>query len=118
MSGASVRMPRSRLVGFVAAVLLIVVTTPALRAGTADPVPVLPGSQVLAPGPRALGLAGPAADPSTIGNFQGTVALVYLRSKVRDSTGRRWLMANDIRLFQGDYVAADGLQRRGTFAFL
>src|SRR5438876_741522 len=71
------------------------------------------------PGPRALGFKdGLAADPSTIGNFRGLVALAYMRGSVRDSSGRRWLMVNDMRLFQGDYVAADGIQRQGTFAFV
>ena len=91
------------------------------RAGTADasdPIPVLPDSRILSPGPRTLGFDGLAADPSTIGNFQGLVALAYLRGRVRDASGRRWLMANDMRLFQGDYVAADGIARRGTFAFV
>ena len=41
-----------------------------------------------------------------------------MRGSVRDSSGRRWLMVNDLRLFQGDYVAADGIQRQGTFAFV
>jgi hypothetical protein len=83
-----------------------------------DPVPVLPGRQVLAPGPRRLGLAGLAADPSTIGNFQGLVALAYLKGRVRDASGRRWVMLNDMRLVRGDYVAADGVARSGAFVFV
>ena len=78
-----------------------------------------PGATILSPGPRALGFKdGLAADPSTIGNFRGLVALAYMRGRVRDSSGRRWLMVNDMRLFQGDYVSADGIQRQGTFAFV
>jgi hypothetical protein len=93
------------------------------RAGVArgadpDPVPVLPHATVLAPGPRRLGFQGLAADPSSIGDFAGTVALAYLRGRVRDASGRRWLMENDVRVMQGDCVAADGIRRHGTFAFL
>jgi hypothetical protein len=101
--------------------MLVAVTLSASRVRAvdgSDPIPVLGGGRFLVPGPRALGFDGLAADPSTIGNFQGLVALAYLRGRVRDASGHRWVMANDIRLFQGDYVPADGMQRRGTFAFL
>ena len=94
--------------------MLLVVALPASHGWAvdgSDPIPVLGG--VLAPGPRRLRL-----DPSTIGNFQGLVALAYLGGRVRDATGHRWVMANDIRLFQGDYVPLDGTPRRGTFAFV
>ena len=99
---------------------LALATSPA-RAGTLeliDPIPVVGGARVLLPGPRRLGFAGSAADPSTIGNFRGLVALAYLKGKIKDTSGRRAVMSNDIRLFQGDYVAADGVQRSGTFAFV
>ena len=79
---------------------------------------MLPHSVVLAPGPRRLGLQGPAADPSSIGNFAGTIALAYFHAAVRDAAGRRWTMDDDVRVMQGDWVAADGVRRRGTFAFL
>jgi len=108
--------PRAvRLLLLIAALVAGVIPAPA-RADTADasdPIPVLGGGRILSPGPRTLG-----RDPSTIGNFRGLVALAYLRGRVRDATGRQWLMMNDIRLFQGDYVSADGIQRRGAFAFV
>jgi len=88
------------------------------RTDVSDPIPVLPGSLVRAPGPRVLGFQGLAADPSSIGNFQGVVALAYLRGRVRDASGRRLVMVDDIRVMQGDYVSADGTARRGTFAFV
>jgi len=100
-------------------VVAVVAAASRARADASDPVPVLGGDQVLSPGPRSLGFKGIAADPSSIGNFQGLVALAYLRGRVRDATGHRWVMANDIRLLQGDYVPADGgVHRRGTFAFV
>ena len=116
-------MPQSRAVRpllLLAALVTGTIHAPRARADTAsDPVPVLPGATILSPGPRALGFKdGLAADPSTIGNFRGLVALAYMRGSVRDSSGRRWLMVNDLRLFRGDYVAADGIQRQGTFAEL
>jgi len=46
------------------------------------------------------------------------VTLAYLRGRVRDATGRTFLMLDDLRIFQGDYVAADGVQRHGTFGFV
>ena len=100
----------------VAALVAGVIPASPARADTADasdPIPVLGGGRILSPGPRTLG-----RDPSTIGNFRGLVALAYMRGSVRDSSGRRWLMVNDMRVFQGEYVAADGTQRRGTFAFV
>ena len=87
-------------------------------ADPADPIPVLPGEVIRSPGPRVLGFAGLAADPSSIGNFRGVVALAYLRGRVRDPSGRRLITVDDIRVMQGDYVSADGTARRGTFAFL
>jgi hypothetical protein len=102
------------------AALVTAVTTarPADAQLRPDPVPVLPGERVLFPGPRRLGLDGLSADPSTIGDFRGLVAVAYVRSRIRDAAGRRAIMANDVRVFQGDYVAADGVERRGTFAFV
>ena len=117
-------MPQSRAVRtllLIAALVAGALEASRARADTAasDPVPVLPGATILSPGPRALGFGdGLAADPSPIGNFRGLVALAYLRGRVRDSSGHRWLVVNDMRVLQGDYVSADGIARRGTFAFV
>ena len=56
--------------------------------------------------------------PSSIGNFQGVVTLAYMRARVRDQSGHRWVMQNDIRVFRGAYVSADGVQRQGAFGFV
>ena len=85
----------------------------AQTADASDPIPVLEDKRILLPGPRRLNF-----DPSTIGNFQGLVALADVRARARDTTGRAFVMINDIRIFKGDYVSADGVQRRGTFAFV
>jgi hypothetical protein len=100
------------------ALLLATLAASPGRTDVTDPVPVLTGNLVRAPGPRALGFEGLAADPSSIGNFQGLIALAYLRGRVRDASGRRLVMADDIRVMQGDYVSADGVARHGTFAFV
>src|SRR5947199_169720 len=62
--------------------------------------------------------AAAAADPSSIGDFQGVVALAYMRGAARDAAGRAFTIVNDIRIFMGDYVSADGIQRRGAFGFV
>jgi hypothetical protein len=100
------------------AATFVLFSTAGVRADSTDPVPVLGGRRVLAPGPPSLGFEGLRADPSSIGNFRGTVALAYLRARVRDSTGHRWLMENDIRVVRGSYVSADGMTREGAFAFV
>jgi hypothetical protein len=105
------------LLGLLALGAVVAGSTPA-KADDTDPIPILPARGILAPGPRRLGLDGRAADPSTIGNFRGLVGLAYLRGKARDTSGRRWVMLNDIRVLRGDYVATDGVLRSGAFVFV
>jgi hypothetical protein len=81
------------------------------------PVPVPGGNHIFAPGPRALGLQGIQVNPSSIGDFDGTVAIAYLRGRATSGDGQRFLMLNDMRIMQGTYLAADGSQHFGTFAF-
>jgi len=114
-------MPQSRVGrwAFVAAAVgLLACPARAQTADASEPIPVLDGERFLSPGPRTLHFDGLNADPSTIGNFQGVVALAYMRGTARDATGRPFAMATDIRIFEGDYVSADGAPRRGTFAFV
>jgi len=80
--------------------------------------PVPPPGQIFAPGPRALGLRGPKANPSSVGDFNGTVALVYLKGRATGGDGHPFLMQNDMRIMTGTYRAADGSEHRGTFAFV
>ena len=114
-------MPQSRIDRWAlvaAAVGLLACRARAQTADASDPIPVLDGQRILSPGPRALHFDGLTADPSAIGNFQGVVALAYMRGAARDATGRPFVMATDMRIFEGDYVSADGAPRRGTFAFV
>ena len=105
------------LVGLVAGCLAVAAM--ALAFDGAMPVPV-PGSiHIFAPGPKGtLGFQGPNANPSSIGDLAATVALVYLKGRAIGSDGRRFLMVNDMRIMTGAYVAADGSQHRGAFAFV
>ena len=114
-------MPQSRVGRWAlvtASVGLLACPARAQTADASEPIPVLDGERFLSPGPRTLHFDGLNADPSTIGNFQGVVALAYMRGTARDATGRPFAMATDIRIFEGDYVSADGAPRRGTFAFV
>ena len=90
----------------------------ARAAGEDAPVPIPGGGHVFAPGRRARGFAGLHVEPNTITHFRGVTALAYLNGRATDGAGRRYRMSNDMRIFQGDYVAVDGMTRHGTFAFI
>ena len=81
------------------------------------PVPVPGDGHLFAPGPVSLGLQGVQVNPSSIGDFDGTVALAYLKGPT-GGDGHRFLMVNDIRLMKGTYLAADGSRHLGAFAFI
>ena len=82
------------------------------------PVPVPGPNHIFAPGPRSLGLPGLAVNPSSIGDFDGVVALAYMKGRAVGGDGRRFLMANDMRIMSGAYLAADGSPHSGIFAFI
>jgi len=82
------------------------------------PVPVPGTSHIFAPGPRSLGLGGLAANPSSIGDFGGVVAIAYAKGRAVGGDGHRFLMVNDMRIMSGAYLAADGSQHSGSFAFI
>src|SRR5947199_138653 len=119
-------MPQSRAVRpllLVAALVAGAIHAPRARADTAsDPVPVLPGSTILSPGPRALGFKdGLAADPSTIGNFRGLVALAYMRGSLRGPIRRRGLLVQHMPRLAAASLAFAGLffrheRAQGTFS--
>ena len=102
------------------ALLLLVVTAAGAHAQVgSEPVPI-PGGRFhfFAPGPLRLGLGGLQVEASTITNFQGDVALAYLRGRARSAAGQDFVLGADMRVFSGDYVAADGISRRGVFGFV
>jgi hypothetical protein len=89
-----------------------------------DPVPI-PGGidlppliHIFAPGPVDLGFQGLDVELNGITNFRGFSALGYLAGTATDSNGNAYNVATDMRVFQGEYVAADGSHHRGTFVFI
>ena len=98
---------------------LALLAAAATAAHAFDGVMPVPGSaHIFAPGPRALGLEGPKANPASIGDFNGTVALVYLKGQATGGDGHPFVMQNDMRIMTGTYRAADGSEHHGTFAFV
>jgi hypothetical protein len=66
------------------------------------------------PGP-GVGFDGVNAELNGITNFQGLAALAYTSGTATDNRGRSYVAQTDIRLYQGEYVAADGTHAHGTF---
>jgi hypothetical protein len=66
------------------------------------------------PGPDA-GFDGTDAELNGITNFRGLAALAYTSGTATDNHGRNYIASTDIRVYQGEYVAADGTHARGTF---
>jgi hypothetical protein len=73
-------------------------------------------------------LPGPGVEPSTIFNVKGTVAIQSIhgtgtRTELDPISGEplgqtpNLPFATDVRFFQGSYVAVDGREHQGTFAF-
>ena len=84
----------------------------------AMPVPVPGADHIFAPGPRSLGFSGLQVNPSSIGDFNGVVALAYVKGHATATDGHRFDMANDMRVMTGTYLAADGTRHVGSFAFI
>ena len=86
-----------------------------------DPVPIAgglaPGAHIFAPGPLGIG-QGLDVELNGITNFRGFSALAYLGGTATDNNGNNYLVGSDMRVFQGEYVSADGSHHRGTFVFI
>ena len=63
-------------------------------------------------------LMGLDVEPSVITDFDGFSALAYPAGTATDRAGGVYDMANDIRVYRGVYVAADGSRYHGTFGFI
>jgi len=94
--------------------------------GSAEPVPI-PGGlllppliHVFAPGPVNQNFQGLDIDPSVITNYRGFTAIGYPGGfgTATDSSGNSYDVITDMRVFQGEYVSADGTHHRGTFVFI
>ncbi len=89
----------------------------------ADPVPIPGGINVppvihiFAPGPPGIGM-GLDVEPNGITNFNGFAALAYLSGTATDSNNNKYNLSSDMRLYRGEYIAADGTHHRGTFVFI
>ena len=87
-----------------------------------DPVPIpgglAPGVHIFAPGPVSLGFQGFDVELNGITNFRGFSALGYLAGTATDSNGNNYDVGTDMRVFQGEFVSADGTHHRGTFVFI
>src|SRR5579864_7397179 len=66
------------------------------------------------PGPAA-GFDGLNAELNGITNFRGLATLAYTNGTAVDNKGQQYLAQTDIRVYQGEYVAADGTHARGSF---
>jgi len=65
------------------------------------------------PGPQFDGLD---AEPNEMTNFNGTVALVYTGGTISDAAGNPVFIVDvDMRVYQGEYIGADGRHAYGTF---
>jgi hypothetical protein len=88
------------------------------EASNADPVPIPPNPDFL--GFRVSG--GPGAEPSSIFNFRGTVGLGMVHGVGTGTDGEgnetSLIFDSDNRFMQGEYIAADGKRREGTFGFV
>jgi hypothetical protein len=114
--------------GQVAALLCVVLGSSSASWGQVPPLPI-PGGDVIPcpctgqasgsvlihqflPGP---GFDGQDAEPNGITNFNGTFAQVFMGGHAVDSAGRKWDVDVDTRVYQGEYVGANGMHDYGTF---
>lgn len=90
--------------------------------GDTDVVPIpgglAPSVHIFAPGPVSLGFQGLDVELNGITNFRGFSALGYLAGMATDSNGNSYNASTDMRVYQGEYVSADGSHHRGTFVFI
>ena len=84
-----------------------------------QPVPI-PGGINLPPVIHVFAPSDLDTEPTVITNFKGFSALAFPTgtNAARDNNGNFYDVSNDMRVFQGEYVAADGSHHRGTFVFI
>ncbi len=94
--------------------------------GRAEPRPIPGGAQIpggpfihlFLPGPASIGHQGIQVEPSVITDFKGFTAVGFLHGRAHDGHGNPLDMDVDIRVFDGEYIAADGSRNHGTFGFI
>jgi len=84
-----------------------------------QPVPI-PGGINLPPVIHVWAPTDLDTEPTVITNFKGFSALAYPTgtNAARDSNGNFYDVSNDMRVFQGEYFAADGSHHLGTFVLI
>ena len=81
-----------------------------------DVVPPLGGMiHFFFPGPTSIGNDGIDIEPSSLTNFKGFTGVAMLAGTATDANGKSFTLMSDIRVFQGEYVSADGKHHHGTF---
>jgi len=105
------------VLGALPLISLVAMAAPAVAATGAAPKPIpgglAPGVHIFAPSSTA-----PDTEPSAITDFKGFSALAYVNGTAMDTLGKTYTMKTDMRVFQGHYVAEDGVTRFGTFGFI
>ncbi|MBV9324745.1 MAG: hypothetical protein JO352_13260 [Chloroflexi bacterium] len=61
------------------------------------------------------GFDGLNAEPNGITNFNGLAGLGYTSGTATDNRGRTYTAQTDNRVYQGQYVGANGERAHGTF---
>jgi len=56
-------------------------------------------------------------EPSTITDFKGFTAFAILSGQAEDSDGTVYNVEYDVRVMQGEYIAAGGSRQQGVFGF-
>jgi hypothetical protein len=64
---------------------------------------------------RGRGSTARTPKPNGITNFNGTFAQVYMGGQAVDSANHTWDVDVDVRVYQGEYVGANGMHDHGTF---
>ena len=93
--------------------------------GDTEPVPI-PGGDIIPPlihqyVPGPIGnpiipfFEGENVEPNGITNFRGFIAMAVLLGTATDGHSTNYDLISDLRVYQGEYVSADGTHHRGTF---
>lgn len=100
----------------------IAFSTPPSDPGPPDPFNsihwTLPGPEGSATQKIGIPAFGPDTDPSTIGDFDGFTAYAVIAGEATSADGETFDCEFDVRVMRGRYIAEDGHEYRGTFAFL
>ncbi|MEM9561305.1 MAG: hypothetical protein AAGA93_01725 [Actinomycetota bacterium] len=100
----------------------IAFSTPPSDPGPPDPFNsihwTLPGPEGSATQKIGIPAFGPDTDPNTIGDFDGFTAYAVVAGEATSSDGETFDCEFDVRVMQGRYVAEDGNEYHGTFAFI